>query len=239
MAITFAATLGMLFLIEAGKSPKEDYARIIEALKEENTNTVISTTPTLVKTSEQSSLSPQNSPASPSKTPTPAPILTLSPGPASTPSRTPTPTPIHTPTPSRTPTPTPTPTPPPTSPPPSIPSETPTPTATPMPSSPPQEVGQGSINILSITSPVEQNSTAQLSISTLPDAQCSIKVILPSGNQSTAKGLEAKTADASGNITWSWKINWNTTPGTTNIDITCSKEGQSLSKSLQMTIVER
>jgi len=43
--ITFALTLGGLFLIETVGSPKEDYAQIIEALKEGNTNTTISVAP--------------------------------------------------------------------------------------------------------------------------------------------------------------------------------------------------
>jgi len=86
---------------------------------------------------------------------------------------------------------------------------------------------------------IEQNATAQLDIKTAPEASCAIKVTLPSGSQSSAKGLETKIADNSGVITWSWKINWNTTPGTANINITCSKDGQSFSKSLQMEIIER
>ena len=83
-AITFAATLGVLFLIEAGKSPKEDYAQIIEALKTE-----ASITPTPVKTPKQSSLSPQNSPANQSAAPTPTKTSTSTPTPSATPAPTP------------------------------------------------------------------------------------------------------------------------------------------------------
>ena len=79
-AITFAATLGVLFLIEAGKSPKEDYAQIIEALKTE-----ASITPTPVKTPKQSSPSPQNSPANQSAAPTPTKTSTSAPTPSATP----------------------------------------------------------------------------------------------------------------------------------------------------------
>lgn len=125
--ITFAVTLGMLFLIEAGKLPKEDYAQIIEALKEENTNTVVSATPsrtpisTPIRTPTPTSTStptPQNSPAArqtsstptptqtPARTPSPTPLpASLPSSPAS--SATPTPTPTLTPTPSPTLTPTP------------------------------------------------------------------------------------------------------------------------------------
>jgi competence ComEA-like helix-hairpin-helix protein len=130
-AITFAATLGVLFLIEAGKSPKEDYAQIIEALKTE-----ASITPTPVKTPKQSSPSPQNSPANQSAAPTPTKTSTSAPTPSQTPNRTPVPT--RTPTPVRTPTPTPTPTP--------IPSETPTPTPSATPALTPDQSEKININ---------------------------------------------------------------------------------------------
>ncbi len=77
---------------------------------------------------------------------------------------------------------------------------------------------------------------AELKIQTFPQSQCSIKVILPSGNTSAAKGLEAKTSDQSGYITWSWTISWNTQSGTGKIDLVCTKGIQKSSKSLQFTI---
>ena len=87
-AVTFAATLGMLFLIETGKSPKEDSARIIEALKEGNASAAVSATPSPIKV----------------RTPTPTPVLTplYTPTPAPTrrsdsvASQTPTPIPTQT-----------------------------------------------------------------------------------------------------------------------------------------------
>ena len=81
--IVFVATLGGLFLVEnykANKPQEENYARIIEALKEENADATVSATPSPIK----------------ARIPTPTPILT--------PVRTPTPTPALTQTPSQTPT---------------------------------------------------------------------------------------------------------------------------------------
>ncbi len=106
-AVTFAATLGMLFLIETGKSPKEDYAQIIEALKQGDTDTTSSVAPSPIK-----SRTPTSTP-----TLTPVSIPTLSPAPqsSSTARQAITPTPIQTfsstatPTPIMTPTPTPVP----------------------------------------------------------------------------------------------------------------------------------
>jgi hypothetical protein len=214
MIITFALTLGGLFLIENSKFPKEDYAQIAEVLKKANTSAMVLVTPSSAENRFQT------------QTPTPlsaeVKLLrgTLTPVPIQTPIRTssfiPSPASLS-----------------------PSPVSYVTPTSTPAIPSTPQEAGQVFINIASITSLVKQNSLAQLSVLTLPSAQCSINVVLPNGNQSTAKGLEVKTADVSGNVSWSWKINWNTTPGTANIDITCSKDGQSLSKSLQITIVKR
>jgi competence ComEA-like helix-hairpin-helix protein len=51
--ITFALTLGGLFLIETAKSPKENYAQIIKALKEGNTSTVVSAAPSPARTRNQ------------------------------------------------------------------------------------------------------------------------------------------------------------------------------------------
>lgn len=85
-AITFVTTLGILFLIETGKSPKEDSARIIEALKEGNMSTVVSVMPSPIKI-------PLPTPA-PTQTPTKTPSSTppsVSPSPFPTPSETPPP----------------------------------------------------------------------------------------------------------------------------------------------------
>lgn len=102
----------------------------------------------------------------------------------------------------------------------------------------PQPTGY-QIEVVSITSPVKQNTTAEVKIRTVQEAQCGIKVTLPSGSQSTAKGLEPKTADSSGAIAWSWRINWNTKPGIATIEISCAKDGQNFSKNIQMEIIEQ
>ena len=112
---------------------------------------------------------------------------------------------------------------------------TPAPTPTPVPQ-PTQQSDQ--IIIISLTSPIKQNSAAQLDIKTVPESQCTIEVILPSGNESGANGLEPKTAYNTGNITWSWRINWNTKPGTATINLSCSKDSQNFSKTLQIEIIE-
>jgi hypothetical protein len=44
--------------------------------------------------------------------------------------------------------------------------------------------------------------------------------------KSTAAGLGPKTADASGDVSWTWKVGASTTPGTWRIVVTASKEGK-------------
>src|SRR3989344_5442501 len=218
VAVTFGVTIGGLFLFENYKTaPKEEnYAQIVQNLQNQSPTR----TPTPKSTTNKIPVkAPINSPA-PSFMVTP----TITPLPAS-PTSSPTPTPLE-----------------PTATDSSLPlmGQAPSPSPTPTPTPTPQSSQQNEqLTVVSLTSPVKQNSTAQLDIKTTPEAQCAIKVTLPSGSQSTAKGLEDKTADNSGSITWSWKINWNTTPGTANIDVICSKNGQSFSKSLQMEIIER
>ena len=122
-AVTFVATLGILFLIETGKSPKKDYAQIIEALKDGSTNAAVSVMPSPIKARASTPI-PTSTPA---HTPTPTPSPT--PQGSSTARQTPV-----TPTPTQTPIKTPSPTPLPIGPSPSFaPSETPTPTSTPIP----------------------------------------------------------------------------------------------------------
>lgn len=226
--IAFVITMSGLFLFENYKNRpgEENYAQIIQELNNQNQ----SKTPTLQPSPKAMAgiAKPTNKSSKPPiKTPIPSTVQPLTTAPSTTlPSVSPTPisnnqqiatTPTFTPTIT------------------SAPESTPlsTPTLIPQPT---QQNDQ--ITVVSLTSPVKQNSTARLNIKTLPNAQCSIKVTLPSGNQSTAKGLEMETADASGNITWSWKINWNTKPGTAIIDLGCSKDSQNFSKSLQMIITE-
>ncbi len=118
-AVTFAATLGMLFLIEAGKSPKEDYAQIIEALKDENANATASAVPSPTKT------------WAPTLTPALAPIPTIAPTPSPAPQNSPAAGQTPMPTPTQAPSPSPTPMPVQASAPQSTPTPSPTPESTP------------------------------------------------------------------------------------------------------------
>ena len=67
---------------------------------------------------------------------------------------------------------------------------------------------------------VARNSTATVTVRTTPGTSCAIDVQYKSGS-STAMGLQDEQADASGQLSWSWRIGGNTTLGTWPITITC------------------
>ncbi len=67
---------------------------------------------------------------------------------------------------------------------------------------------------------------ASVIIQTSPGVNCTIAYVTPSKQASTAKGLEAKTSDQDGRITWAWTISPNTTPGKGNISVTCGDSSE-------------
>lgn len=69
----------------------------------------------------------------------------------------------------------------------------------------PAEEPQAVLSFTSFPSSVSRNSTATVSIHGQPNTDYSITVYYKSGAAS-ADGLETKTSDANGNVTWSWKI---------------------------------
>ena len=72
------------------------------------------------------------------------------------------------------------------------------------------------LKITSVTSPVKAGSNATLTIKGKPGTEYNIDVIYKK-TASKAKGLENKTAPASGTVSWTWKVGSNTTPGTFTI----------------------
>jgi len=79
----------------------------------------------------------------------------------------------------------------------------------------------GGLEIVSVTSPVSKGAYASLTAKTSPNASCSITVYYKSG-PSEASGLGPKTADASGMVSWTWKVASRTTSGTWRIVVNCN-----------------
>jgi competence protein ComEC len=90
----------------------------------------------------------------------------------------------------------------------------------------------GGLAILSVSSSVSVGSSATLTAQTSPNASCSIIVHYKSG-PSHASGLAPKNADASGTVSWTWKVGTNTTRGTWPIDVTCGGITKSSSFTVQ------
>ncbi len=53
------------------------------------------------------------------------------------------------------------------------------------------------------------------------DDSCVLRVTLPSGAISVARGLGAKRADQTGSVTWRWRIGTRTSPGTARVTVGC------------------
>ena len=88
------------------------------------------------------------------------------------------------------------------------------------------------INLVGLTSPVSRGNNATISIKGLPNTAYDIDVMYSSG-ESKASGLEDKTSDSEGNVSWTFKVSSNVKPGTYEVKITDGED--SVSYSLEVT----
>ena len=86
------------------------------------------------------------------------------------------------------------------------------------PSSAPAATPQPEITITKQPGTVSAGSNASISIQGSPNTSYSITVVYSSGT-STAAGLEPKTSNASGNVSWTWKVGAKTKAGSYSITI--------------------
>ena len=91
------------------------------------------------------------------------------------------------------------------------------------------------IDVISLTSPIFAGSIANLTIQTLPGATCSITVYYKSG-ASQAAGLGSQIANASGNVSWSWKVGAQTSPGIWKITVNSSLHDKSATLSIPFEV---
>jgi len=85
-----------------------------------------------------------------------------------------------------------------------------------------------SVKIVSMTSPVTPGTDATVEAQTAPNATCTIAVEYASG-ASQASGLDQKTADSKGTVSWTWRVGPNTTPGKYPVTVSCSMDGKQAS----------
>jgi hypothetical protein len=65
---------------------------------------------------------------------------------------------------------------------------------------------------------------ASVTVRVVPNAECLIVYLTPSGRISKAHGLGSTVADANGQASWTWCIGSHTRPGTGHIIVTCNGE---------------
>jgi hypothetical protein len=94
-----------------------------------------------------------------------------------------------------------------------------TPTVIPV-ESPPPVVAQTVVMFVNAPLTAKRGSNAALQVKTVPNTSCSIEVDYKSG-PSTAAGLVTKNSDGAGNVSWTWTVGANTTPGAWPIRVTC------------------
>jgi hypothetical protein len=73
-----------------------------------------------------------------------------------------------------------------------------------------------------LTSPVDPGDNATAKVKTAPGAECFITVEYKSG-PSTAGGLEPKTANSAGAVSWTWRVGPKTSAGEWPVAIECTK----------------
>ena len=88
------------------------------------------------------------------------------------------------------------------------------------------------ISLVSMTSPISKGSDVTVSIKGLPNTTYNIDVIYSSG-ASKASGLEDKTSDSDGNVSWTFKVSSNVKLGTYEVKISDGED--SASYSLEVT----
>lgn len=81
------------------------------------------------------------------------------------------------------------------------------------------------LRLVNVTSPSSRGAMASITVKATPGAQASISVIYKSG-PSSAAGLETKTVNSDGTVSWSWKVGSKTTPGVWRVVVTSG--GQTL-----------
>jgi flagellar hook assembly protein FlgD len=91
------------------------------------------------------------------------------------------------------------------------------------------------LQIVSVTSPVKAGESATLKAHSSPGAHCTINVYYNS-TRSTSEGLADRTVEASGNITWMWKVGADIAPGSYKIEVLSALAGKSVSQTTNITV---
>lgn len=81
-------------------------------------------------------------------------------------------------------------------------------------------IGSDDITLV-VTSPVSRGQAARATVTTNPNAFCSIAVSY-APRPAAADGLAPKDADGGGMVSWSWMVEPNVPPGSWPVEVTCA-----------------
>jgi len=101
---------------------------------------------------------------------------------------------------------------------------------------PPKET-QLALQITSVTSSIVAGEKATVIAHTAPGAQCKISVYYTT-TRSAAEGLQDKTAEASGNVSWTWKVGTDMAAGTYRIEVTSTLGEKHTSQTTHFTVTK-
>lgn len=90
---------------------------------------------------------------------------------------------------------------------------------------------------LTVSSPVRRGRIATASATTAPNAMCTIVATYPSAPVA-AGGLEAKGADGSGSVSWSWTIGADAPVGESSVDVSCQLPSGQRTVARQALVIE-
>lgn len=82
----------------------------------------------------------------------------------------------------------------------------------------------GEVNLVSVSGG-GIGGTATLVVQAPPGASCTITYTTPAGTLSTAAGLVPRTANTSGQVSWTWTIGSSTRPGMGSVTVSCLPGG--------------
>jgi hypothetical protein len=109
-------------------------------------------------------------------------------------------------------------------------SPTPAPAAAPSPA--PAGGGAFPLDVTPVLDGHAQGPT-KVTVTTVPGAVCTIKVVNPkTGTVSAYPTEKTKTADASGKVVWEWTIPRQVAKGDGTIEVTATKDGQTVTKTV-------
>jgi flagellar capping protein FliD len=93
------------------------------------------------------------------------------------------------------------------------------------------------LQITSVTSTVVAGEKATLIAKTAPGALCKISVYYTS-TKSAADGLLDKTAEASGNVSWTWRVGTDMAAGSYRIEVTSTLGEKHASQTVNFTVTK-